>query len=235
MVVMSDVTENRENAKRREEFFANASHELKTPLTAIKGFNELAAINNKDEGINKYIGSITRETDRMLSLIGDMLKLSELENTQDINPAPVSIAKVVNEVRETLSTSITEKEINVELVGDGTVEAEPGHVYELVKNLLENAVRYNNQGGRISVTIENNKRNVWLFVFDDGIGISPEEQTRIFERFYRVEKSRSQRSGGTGLGLSIVKHICALYGWKLSLKSKLGVGTEITVVFDVTK
>ena len=233
MVVLSDVTENRENAKRREEFFANASHELKTPLTAIKGFNELAAINNKDEGINKYIESIARETDRMLSLIGDMLKLSELENTQELSPAPVSIAKAVYEVLETLSAAISLKAVNVEVVGDGMVEAEPGHVYELVKNLLENAVRYNNYGGRVNVTIESEKKSTWLFVFDDGIGISPKEQTRIFERFYRVEKSRSQRSGGTGLGLSIVKHICTLYGWKLSLKSKLGVGTEVTVDFTV--
>jgi len=123
--------------------------------------------------------------------------------------------------------------MTIDIVGDGTLEAEQSHVYELVKNIIENAVRYNNPGGRVSVTIENDKRNTWLFVFDNGIGISPEEQTRIFERFYRVEKSRSVRSGGTGLGLSIVKHICALYGWKVSLKSKLGVGTEITVSFGI--
>jgi len=231
MVVMSDVTENRENAKRREEFFANASHELKTPLTAIKGFNELTAINNKDESINKYIDSITRETDRMLSLIGDMLRLSELENTQNISPVPVSLAQVVGEVFETLLAAINEKTITFETVGDGVIEAESGHVYELAKNLIENAVRYNNPGGRISVTIESDRKSTRLLVADDGIGISPAEQSRIFERFYRVEKSRSQRKGGTGLGLSIVKHICALYGWKVSLKSKLGVGTEITVIF----
>jgi two-component system phosphate regulon sensor histidine kinase PhoR len=232
MIALSDVTEIRENAKRREEFFANASHELKTPLTAIKGFNELTAINNKDDNIRKYIDSITRETDRMLSLIGDMLKLSELENTQSINPVPVPLAKIVNEAVELLSTSINEKSISIEITGDATVTAEPGHIYELAKNLIENAVRYNNQGGHVSVTIERSKQNARLYVFDDGIGISPEEQTRIFERFYRVEKSRSQRNGGTGLGLSIIKHICALYDWKLSLKSKLGVGTEVTVVFN---
>ena len=231
MVVMSDVTENRENAKLREEFFANASHELKTPLTAIKGLNELTAINNKDKSISKYIESITRETERMLSLIGDMLKLSELENMQALNPVPVSLADAVSEVRETLSASIIEKSISLEIAGDGTVEAEPGHVYELIKNIIENAIRYNNQGGRVNVTIESDNMSTWLFVFDDGIGISPEEQSRIFERFYRVEKSRSLRSGGTGLGLSIVKHICALYGWNVSLKSRLGVGTEITVTF----
>jgi len=232
MVALSDVTENRENLKRREEFFANASHELKTPLTAIKGFSELAGINNKDEKINKFIDGISRETERMTTLIGDMLKLSELENTQEVNPVPVSLAVVVREVQGAVSSEINEKSIIFETVGDAVVNAEQEHVYELVKNLIENAVRYNEQGGRVSVTIESDKKNAWLFVFDDGIGISPEEQARIFERFYRVEKSRSVRSGGTGLGLSIVKHICALYDWKLSMKSKLGVGTEVSVVFN---
>ena len=111
MVVLSDVTENRENAKRREEFFANASHELKTPLTAIKGFNELTEINNRDENLGKYIESISRETERMLTLIGDMLKISELENTKDIKPVPVSLSKVANETRDILSTVINEKSI----------------------------------------------------------------------------------------------------------------------------
>jgi two-component system phosphate regulon sensor histidine kinase PhoR len=167
----------------------------------------------------------------MLTLIGDMLKLSELENTQEINPVPVSLANVVSEVQEVLSASISEKAINFKIAGDAEVTAEQGHIYELLKNLIENAVRYNNQNGKISVTIESDKQAARLVVSDNGIGISPEEQTRIFDRFYRVEKSRSQRNGGTGLGLSIVKHICALYDWKLSLKSKLGVGTEIVIIF----
>jgi len=229
MAVLTDVTENRENTKRREEFFANASHELKTPLTAIKGFNELTAINNKDENISKYINSITRETNRMLTLIGDMLKLSELESTQSINPAPVSLANIVSEIHSTISAGIAEKEIAFEVIGDGKVIAEQSHIYELVKNIIENAVRYNNQSGKVSVYISSNK----LTVSDSGIGISPEEQTRIFERFYRVEKSRSQQGGGTGLGLAIAKHICALYNWELSLKSKPGIGTEVTIMFSL--
>jgi len=231
MIALSDVTENRENAKRREEFFANASHELKTPLTAIKGFNELTAMHNKDDNIRKYVDSITRETDRMLSLIGDMLQLSELENTETLNPVSVSLGEIVHEVRAVLSVPIEEKAIDFGVFGDATILAEPEHIYELVKNLIENAVRYNNLGGRVTVTIENTKQSTGLYIFDDGIGISPSEQARIFERFYRVEKSRSHRNGGTGLGLSIVKHICTLYNWKLSLKSKLGVGTEVTVIF----
>ena len=139
---------------------------------------------------------------------------------------------MINDVGDTMSTAIIEKSISFDVTGDGTVTAEQEHIYELVKNLIENAVRYTNPNGKVSVVIESDKSAVRLIVSDNGIGISPEEQTRIFERFYRVEKSRSQRSGGTGLGLSIVKHICALYGWNLSLKSKLGIGTDITVVFS---
>jgi two-component system phosphate regulon sensor histidine kinase PhoR len=232
MIALSDVTEHRENAKRREEFFANASHELKTPLTAIRGFNELTAINNKDENIRKYVESIGRETDRMVLLVSDMLKLSELENIQEINPVSINLAAVVNEIHSDLSTSISDKSIVFKTEGDAVVQAEQGHVYELIKNLVENAVRYNNQNGNVLVKIETRKGRTQVIVSDDGIGISSEDQTRIFERFYRVEKSRSQKNGGTGLGLSIVKHICVLYGWELSLQSKAGVGTEVKVVFE---
>jgi len=231
MLVLSDITANKENARRREEFFANASHELKTPLTTIMGFSELASLNNKDEGIAVYIDNITRETDRMMSLISDMLKLSELENTKDIKQTFVSVADVTREVNEALSTGIEAKAINFSTTGDTVVSAEKDHVYELVKNLVENAVRYNDQGGTVSVVIKDDVSGSSLLVTDNGIGIPPEEQAWVFERFYRVEKSRSQKNGGTGLGLSIVKHICTLYGWKVSLKSKLGVGTEVTVVF----
>jgi len=231
MVMMADITEKHENAKRREEFFANASHELKTPLTAIRGFNELTYLNNKDEGISKYIDSITRETNRMMSLIADMLKLSELESTTETIPVLVSLSEIVSEVSETVSVAFAEKSITFEITGAATVKAESRHVYDIVKNLVENAARYNSNNGKVSIKIESTKKVTRMTVSDTGIGISPQEQTKIFERFYRVEKSRSIQSGGTGLGLAIVKHTCALYGWKLSLKSKLGVGTDIIVDF----
>ena len=231
MVALVDITESRENSKRREDFFANASHELKTPLTAIKVFNDLTALNNKDSSISKHINGIACESDRMMLLINNMLKLSELENTATIEPVSISLNKIVSEVLETVSAAFKEKSITFETKGDAIVASEPEHIYELVKNLIENAARYNNQGGKVFVTIKSHKKFARLTVSDNGIGISPEEQTRIFERFYRVEKSRSVKSGGTGLGLSIVKHICALYGWNLSLKSKFGVGTDVAVDF----
>lgn len=232
MIAFSDVTENRESAKQREEFFANASHELKTPLTAIKGFNELTALNNKDENISKYINSITRESNRMMDLISGMLKISELENSKEIRPVSLSLESIVKEVAEALSIAMNEKAIKFEIKGGGTIISEQEHAYELVKNLIENAVRYNNHGGKVSVLVKKDKKMLRLLVIDNGIGIPPEEQARIFERFYRVEKSRSTQNGGTGLGLSIVKHICNIYGWKLSLKSRVGVGTEVSVDFN---
>ena len=231
MVALADVTENRENAKRREEFFTNASHELKTPLTAIKGFNELMALNNKDEKLGKYIDGIARETGRLMSLIAHMLKLSELENAVSIEPVPLVLADVIQEVHETMSAALTEKAITFETKGNATIMADPEYLYELVKNLVENAVKYNHPGGKVTVTVESKKKRTLLTVSDNGIGISSQDQARIFERFYRVDKSRAVSRGGTGLGLSIVKHICALHGWKLSLKSKLGVGTDVVVEF----
>jgi two-component system phosphate regulon sensor histidine kinase PhoR len=235
LMIQSGITDLNNEKIKREDFFANASHELKTPLTAIKGFNELTALKNKDESIDKYVAAITRETDRMLTLISDMLKLSALENTEKdetaINPVIVPLTAIITDVRDTMSTIIDEKEITFKVVGSGAVKAEPNHVYDIVKNLVENAARYNNQGGEVSVTVNTTAKSVRLTVSDNGIGIPPKEQARIFERFYRVEKSRSQLGGGTGLGLAIVKHVCALYDWKLSLKSKIGEGTEITVEF----
>ena len=231
MIALADVTENRESAKRREEFFANASHELKTPLTAIKGFNELAAGENKDDNLKKYISGICRETNRMMSLISDMLKLSELENATEKIPVPISVDAIVSDVRDTFLPTLTEKSITFETRGSAKVLAEQKHMYDIVKNLIENAIRYSSEGGKVVVKIEGKNKLVTLSVTDNGIGISPSEQAKIFERFYRVEKSRSVEGGGTGLGLSIVKHICALYSWKLSLKSKLGVGTTVTVEF----
>ena len=231
LVVLGDITESRENAKRREEFFANASHELKTPLTAIRGMNDLTALHNHDEQLTKFIASMSREIDRMLILIGDMLRLSELENVSNIQAEDIAMAVIVAEVQEALAVQIEEKALVFTTSGEGVVAAEKEHLYELIKNLVENAVRYTDPGGKVRVSISGERRELTLSIIDSGIGISAEEQTRIFERFYRVEKSRSQRTGGTGLGLAIVKHICSLYDWKLSLSSKLGEGTEVRVVF----
>ncbi|MDD4291109.1 MAG: ATP-binding protein [Clostridia bacterium] len=231
VAILSDVTASKNNEKMRSEFFANASHELKTPLTAIMGFNEIVGINNKDESLKKPVSQIAKEADRMLNLIDDMLKLSKLDVGEAVETEKISLQEVSAEVVESLSTVIKEKNVIVSVNGEGTVVAGQTHIYELAKNLIENAVKYNVDGGRVDVNIATTQNGVLFEVADSGIGIDVKHQSRIFERFYRVEKSRSRATGGTGLGLAIVKHVCLLYNADITLKSKLGIGTTITVLF----
>lgn len=169
----------------------------------------------------------------MLALISDMLNISKLENSSatQLHPVEVNVKDVAKEVIDDLKIQAENKKITVKITGEGTISAEKEHIYELMKNLAENAIRYNNDGGNVEIKIEKRAEGVRLIVKDDGIGIDPEHQSRIFERFYRVDKSRSRSTGGTGLGLSIVKHIADLYGATISLTSKLGVGTTVRVDF----
>lgn len=231
IIVLSDITAVKHGEEIRSEFFANASHELKTPLTAIKGFNDVIGMKSKDGDIKTHSAKIDKEVNRVVSLIDDMLNLSKLETTNTPIVEKVDLIAVAREAEESISALARDKNVNIEISGEGTVEMEKDHAYELVKNLMENAVRYNEDGGHVFVSVDEKTDKVTLKVKDDGIGIDEENQSRIFERFYRVNKSRSRETGGTGLGLSIVKHVAELYGAKLTLSSTLGAGTEITVSF----
>lgn len=231
IIVLSDITAVKHGEEIRSEFFANASHELKTPLTAIKGFNDVIGMKSKDGDIKTLSAKIDKEVNRVVSLIDDMLNLSKLETTNTPIVEKVDLIAVAREAEESISALARDKNVNIEISGEGTVEMEKDHAYELVKNLMENAVRYNEDGGHVFVSVDEKTDKVTLKVKDDGIGIDEENQSRIFERFYRVNKSRSRETGGTGLGLSIVKHVAELYGAKLTLSSTLGAGTEITVSF----
>lgn len=231
IIVLSDITAVKHGEEIRSEFFANASHELKTPLTAIKGFNDVIGIKSKDGDIKTLSAKIDKEVNRVVSLIDDMLNLSKLETTKTPIVEKVDLIAVAREAEESISALARDKNVNIDISGEGTVEMEKDHAYELVKNLMENAVRYNEDGGHVFVSVDEKTDKVTLKVKDDGIGIDEENQSRIFERFYRVNKSRSRETGGTGLGLSIVKHVAELYGAKLTLSSTLGAGTEITVSF----
>ena len=231
IAVLTDVTAERNGENMRLEFFANASHELKTPLTTIKGFNDMISLKTNDETLKGYSQKIDKETERMLSLIDDMLNLSKLENLSAPREySDVNIKDIAEEVAENLKPLAEKKNVSVTVSGELTLRGEREHFYELVKNLAENAVRYNKNGGyaKIELSSEDGKT---ITVSDNGIGIDDEHQGRIFERFYRVDKSRSRVTGGTGLGLSIVKHVCELYGAEISLKSRLGFGTTVTVRF----
>lgn len=233
IAVLTDVTAEKNGEKVRLEFFANASHELKTPLTAIKGFNDMISLGVSDEKIKGYSAKIDKETERMLTLIGDMLKLSKLENLSAPDKSEeVSLKSVAEEVVESLKPIANEKKVTLTVGGDVTVKGEREHFYELIKNLAENSVRYNVEGGKAEIKLGERGGKKFLSVADDGIGIDEENQGRIFERFYRVDKSRSRATGGTGLGLAIAKHICELYGAEISLKSRLGVGTTVKVFFN---
>lgn len=231
IIVLSDITAVKHGEEIRSEFFANASHELKTPLTAIKGFNDVIGMKSKDDDIRTLSAKIDKEVNRVVSLIDDMLNLSKLETTKTPIVEKVDLVAVAYDAEESISALARAKNVNIEISGEGTVEMEKDHAYELVKNLMENAVRYNEDGGHVFVSVDEKADKVTLKVKDDGIGIDEENQSRIFERFYRVNKSRSRETGGTGLGLSIVKHVAELYGAKLTLSSTLGAGTEITVSF----
>lgn len=232
VIVLTDITQIRNGEKMREEFFANASHELKTPLTAIKGFNDLIALKTSDEEIKSFTAKSDKEITRLVSLIGDMLDLSKLENGVKITDAEdFDLGKIATEVAESLAPLAASKKISVSVSGNGIVRMEREHAVELVKNLVENAIRYNNEKGKVEVSVLNDGGNVVLRVKDNGIGIEEEHLGRVFERFYRVNKSRSRETGGTGLGLSIVKHVCALYNAEPVVHSRYGEGTIVEVKF----
>ncbi|MFA6755812.1 MAG: ATP-binding protein [Bacilli bacterium] len=229
LLVLTNITTEKDNQTIRSEFFSNASHELKTPLTSIIGFNELVKIKNTNPNISKYVDQIEVESKRMLTLIDDMLSLSKLENKKKIGKEDVILKDVVKEVFDSLAPVAKEHNVSLSMEGEFNFVGEKDDFYKLIKNLVENGIKYNTKDGYVKVLLNNKERTI--IVTDNGIGIKSEDQERVFERFYRVDKSRSKESGGTGLGLAIVKHIVNLYGAKISLKSRIGEGTTITIQF----
>lgn len=222
----------KEAEKIRREFTANVSHELKTPLTSINGFAEMIETGTaKGEDAMKSAAIIRKEGNRLLDLIDSIIKLSQLE---DINVekefAPLDIYPVGETVLTNLRPKAKEKNISLSLHGSKTVvEANRRMIEDLLYNLIDNAINYNKPGGEVSINIYPKGDWAVIRVSDTGIGIPVEDQSRIFERFYRVDKSRSKKVGGTGLGLSIVKHIVEFHNGKIDLSSKVGEGTTIEV------
>ena len=210
------------HAQMRQEFTANVSHELKTPLTAISGYAELIASGMTNERDTEHFANeIHRSAERLQSLINDIIKLSELDNSDlKLEFEPIDLyALGKNEV-----TLLQEG-------GPVTINGNKTLIEELLYNLCSNAVRYNKKGGSVTVITGKKNQRPALTVRDTGIGIPKEQQDRVFERFYRVDKSRSKSTGGTGLGLAIVKHIVVQHEAQIELSSEEGVGTEVTVIF----
>ncbi len=235
ILLLTDVTTVRANERMRSEFVANASHELKTPITSIKGFADLLASGLVEGEQTKvdYLGRITAEATRMTSLINDIIKLSELENgKRPETEEQVDICALARELAERLAPIAKQKDVAIAVTGEKVLlRARREELRQIVSNLMENAVKYNKQGGSVTVSCRSDGETVSVTVADTGIGIAREHHARVFERFYCVDKGRSRTVGGTGLGLSIVKHAVASLGGEILFESRVGVGTTITVVF----
>lgn len=222
------------NAQLRQEFTANVSHELKTPLTAISGYAELIGngMTGKEDTI-RFSNEIHSNANRLLSLINDIIKLSELDEADhQMEMERIDLYKLAENCVQMMQVTAEKQGIRLTLQGESAMTmANKGLMDEVFYNLCSNAIRYNKPGGSVTVTVGTKDERPFLSVADTGIGIPKECQERVFERFYRVDKSRSKSTGGTGLGLAIVKHIVAQHNAALHLDSELGEGTTIEIVF----
>ena len=230
VILVVDVTEAQNAEQMRREFSANVSHELKTPLQGIIGSAELLESGMvKPEDAPRFVGHIRKEASRLVNLIEDIIRLSQLDEGVELPTETVDMLAMAEDVKDILTPSAAEKNVRIDVTGNGfTIQGVRRMLQEIIYNLCDNAIKYNVPGGSVAIHVENNR----LVVSDTGIGIPAEHKDRIFERFYRVDKSHSKASGGTGLGLSIVKHAAAYHKAEIHLESSPGKGTTITVQFD---
>lgn len=228
-----NVTEQLQAEQLRREFTANVSHELKTPLHLISGYSEMLAsdvVAQKD--VPQFAEKIHSESQRMIQLVEDIIKLSHLDESEELAMEPVNLYQISEEVLESLSAKANERHINLHLLGHPVyISGNHALIHSLIYNLCDNAIIYNRDKGDVTVGITSNEDDIVLTVQDTGVGIAKDEQERIFERFYRVDKSRSKKLGGTGLGLSIVKHAVNQHHADIKVESQLGLGTKMTVTF----
>ena len=233
VILAFDVTEQLDAQRSRREFSANVSHELKTPLQTIIGSAEL--LENglvRQDDVPEFVSRIRREASRLVDLVEDIIRLSRLDEGAPLPREEVALKPLAEEVAATLQSAAQSKDVTVALeTSQCSVMGVRRLIYEMLYNLCDNAIKYNVPGGKVEVTVGAQKQGTVICVRDTGIGIPAAHQERIFERFYRVDKSHSRLSGGTGLGLSIVKHAAQYHGAKLALESEPGKGTQITVTF----
>lgn len=236
VILAVDITEKEKREKLRREFTANVSHELKTPLTSISGISDML-MNGivAPEDIKGFAGDINKESARLITLVNDIIKLSELDEGaySTETDEKVDLLKTAAVVKERLEAIAAKKNVKIAVTGeDAEITGGESLVFEMLYNLCDNAVKYNKENGNVTVSVGTSEGTPFVTVKDTGIGIPPEYTDRIFERFFRVDKSRSKESGGTGLGLSIVKHIAMSLGADIRVESAVGKGTEITVTFN---
>ena len=234
ILLLLDITEREQAEETRREFSANVSHELKTPLTSIAGYAEmLAAGMMRPEDVPEAVGKIHAEARRMIALIDDILALSKLDEGKSLaQKERVELLSLARDVAGLLAATADAQSVSIEVEGEAAaVSGVRSVLEEMLFNLMENSVKYNRPGGKVCVRVVRTGKNVAVTIADTGVGIEPEHQARVFERFYRVDKSHSRSTGGTGLGLSIVKHGAMLHGAKVTLTSKAGEGTEVKMIF----
>ena len=234
VLVLLDVTEQEQRDELRREFTANVSHELKTPLTSISGIAEIMQSGMvKPEDIQSFAGDIYQEAQRLIALVEDIIRLSRLdEGAESLEQEPVNLLSIAQDVARRLDSAAQKAGVTLKVMGLSVeVRGIPSVLDEMVYNLCDNAIKYNKENGQVTVLVSETQEQVVLTVEDTGIGIPSEEVERIFERFYRVDKSHSRAIGGTGLGLSIVKHGAAYHKAKIEVNSTVGEGTAISVIF----
>lgn len=234
VILLMDVTERMEQEAMRREFTANVSHELKTPLTSISGYAEIIEAGIvKEEDISRFAGKIHEEAMRLLTLVNDILKISRLDEDVDLpEKESVDLYSLSEQILSRLQPQAEKRDIHMELSGDHeSVLGQRQVLDDMVFNLCDNAIKYNKEQGSLIVRIQKTEEGICLSVQDTGVGIPYEHRERIFERFYRVEKSHSKELGGTGLGLSIVKHGAQLHDAQIRVRSTVGQGTTITLIF----
>ena len=234
VIIILDVTERVRREQLRREFTANVSHELKTPLTSISGFAEMMVNGVPDDIAADFARSIYDEAQRLIVLVGDIIKLSELdENSARLEQERVDLRELSEDVAKRLGLAAENKNVAVTVIGNAQITGVRKILDEMIFNLCDNAIKYNKNGGSADIVISSDaeKHTVTLTVRDTGIGIPGYAQNRVFERFYRVDKGRSKSAGGTGLGLAIVKHGAACHNAEIHLKSEENKGTEISIIF----
>ena len=234
VILAFDISDKLNAERNRREFTANVSHELKTPLQSIIGSAEL--LENgivKEEDVPRFVSNIHKEASRLVDLVNDIIRLSQLDEKMEMPQEELEIYKIAEEVRETLLDTANQKNVTIDVNGTmGKMKGVHSLLYEMLYNLCDNAIKYNNQGGFVTVSIYEDDRQVHVRVEDNGIGIPKEHHEKIFERFYRVDKSHSKKSGGTGLGLSIVKHAVLYHSGSIMIDSKPNEGTIIEAILS---
>lgn len=227
--------ENKRQDKIRREFTANVSHELKTPLTSISGYAEIMKNGMvKPEDVTRFSTKIYDEAQRMITLVGDIIKLSRLdENAVEVKKERIELYSLCETIISRLESTALKNNVTFELLGQpAEINGITRIIDEMIYNLCDNAIKYNKPGGKVTVAVKQTATDIILSVTDTGIGIEKEDQKRVFERFYRVNKSRSREIGGTGLGLSIVKHGAMIHNAKLKVDSQVEKGTTISIKFS---